>query len=249
MELTVLGCYGTFPGVDGACSGYLLQEDGFNLLLDCGNGTIGRLQRYVRIEDIDLIVLSHFHLDHIADAFTLKYALETKMARGQRIGPKTLLCPSGPAELAGELLDGSVFNAVNIREREEYIYGNFKLSFVRTRHLIESYAVAVEQKGVKFVYSGDTGLCSGLAKASENADLLLCESTLLESEESGEAGHHLSAGAAGRIAAGANAARLMLTHFWYETDPKRYVDEASRYFANVYAAEELSTYPIGPAPL
>lgn len=244
MKLTVLGCYGTFPGMNGACSGYLLQCDGINIVLDCGNGTIGRLQRYIRIEDIDVIILSHLHLDHTADAFILKYALETKMEKGQKTGRKKLLCPSGPAELAGELFDGSVFDVVAIKENMEFKMGNFSLSFMEMKHLIESYAVILKCREGKFVYSGDTGSCEKLVKASKNADLLLCESTILKMEADIRNNHHLSAGEAGRIAAEAKVRKLLLTHFWYEEDKHEYLNEARRYFDNVNIAEELSTYSL-----
>jgi len=245
LKLTVLGCYGTFPGVDGACSGYLLQDGRMNILLDCGNGTISRLQRYLRIEDIDAVILSHLHFDHIADAFTLKYALETKMEKGQKIGRKRLICPSGPLDMAGELFDGSVFDVVNIKENMEINIGSLCVSFMEMRHLIESYAVIIKNKQSKFVYSGDTGYCEKLIKAADDADLFLCESTVLKAKEDIKPAHHLSAGDAGRIASAANARKLLLTHFWYEEDRNGYIDEAGKFFKNVHAAEELTTYKIG----
>jgi len=82
MKLTVLGNYGTFPGAGGACSGYLLQQGNVNILIDCGNGVMSRLQKYCRIEDLDAIVLSHLHRDHTSDMHVLKYAVETKRAYG-----------------------------------------------------------------------------------------------------------------------------------------------------------------------
>jgi len=245
LKLTVLGCYGSFPKVNGACSGYLLQSDETNILLDCGNGTISRLQRYLRIEELDAIVLSHLHFDHTADAFTLKYALETKMAKGQIIGRKKLLCPAGPLELAGELFDENVFDVVNIEQGREFRIGDIGLSFMKMKHLVESYAVIVKWKGRKLVYSGDTAFCENLVKAAENADLLLCESTALEADGDIRSDHHMSAGMAGRVAAKSNVGKLVLTHFWYETSKDRYLNEAKKYFDRVYTAKEFLTYEIG----
>lgn len=244
MKLTVLGCYGTFPGTNGACSGYLVQDEGVNILIDCGNGVISRAQRYCKIEDINAIVLSHLHLDHMADAFVLKYAIETKMAKGQKIDRIKLFLPGSPWESIGELYDSNVFDIVKINEGLEVSVVGLYLSFVGMRHLIESYAVVIKKEEKKFVYSGDTGFNGELGKAAENADIFLCESTFLESEGKCQFDHHLSAAMAGRIAAGAKVKKLLLTHFWYEEDKEKYLFEARKYFENVYLAKELSIYDI-----
>ena len=46
MKLTVVGCSGSFPSAESACSSYLVEADGFRLLLDMGNGALGELQRH-----------------------------------------------------------------------------------------------------------------------------------------------------------------------------------------------------------
>lgn len=67
MKLTVVGCSGSFPSADSACSSYLVEADGFRLLLDMGNGALGELQRHVGLYDLDAIFLSHLHADHCID--------------------------------------------------------------------------------------------------------------------------------------------------------------------------------------
>ena len=68
MRLTVLGCAGSFPGPESACSAYLVEAEGFRLLLDFGTGSLSALQRYAGLRAPDAIVLSHLHCDHILDA-------------------------------------------------------------------------------------------------------------------------------------------------------------------------------------
>ena len=46
MRLTVLGKSPSWQDADGACSGYLIEEDGTAILLDCGNGVFSKLRRY-----------------------------------------------------------------------------------------------------------------------------------------------------------------------------------------------------------
>jgi hypothetical protein len=46
MRLTVVGCAGSFPGPTSPASCYLLEAQGFRLVIDMGNGALGALQRY-----------------------------------------------------------------------------------------------------------------------------------------------------------------------------------------------------------
>ena len=67
VRLTVIGCSGSFPGPDSPGSCYLVEAEGFRLLLDLGNGALGALQRYFGLYDVDAICLSHLHADHCLD--------------------------------------------------------------------------------------------------------------------------------------------------------------------------------------
>src|ERR1043166_7344733 len=75
MRLTVLGKSPSWQDADGACSGYLIEEDGFRLLLDCGNGVFSKLRRFVDYVDVDAVVISHLHADHFLDLVPFSYAL------------------------------------------------------------------------------------------------------------------------------------------------------------------------------
>ena len=67
MRITVIGCSGSFPGPDGPASSYLLDAEGFRLLLDLGSGAVGALQQHASLDDIDAVCLSHHHADHCLD--------------------------------------------------------------------------------------------------------------------------------------------------------------------------------------
>jgi ribonuclease BN (tRNA processing enzyme) len=47
LHITVLGKSPAWQDADGACSGYLIEEDSTCLLLDCGNGVFSKLRRCV----------------------------------------------------------------------------------------------------------------------------------------------------------------------------------------------------------
>jgi ribonuclease BN (tRNA processing enzyme) len=70
MRVTVVGCAGSFPGPDSPASCYLLEAEGFRLVIDMGNGALGVLQRFAGLFSIDAICVSHLHADHCADLGT-----------------------------------------------------------------------------------------------------------------------------------------------------------------------------------
>jgi ribonuclease BN (tRNA processing enzyme) len=74
VQLTVLGCAGTFPGPDSSCSSYLVEHDGFRLVIDMGAGSLGQLQKHIGLLDVDAIYISHLHADHCIDLVAYSYA-------------------------------------------------------------------------------------------------------------------------------------------------------------------------------
>jgi ribonuclease BN (tRNA processing enzyme) len=65
MRLTVLGGCGAEAGQ--ACSGFLVEHDGFRLLVDLGYATVPRLLQLLPPEQVDAAFISHRHPDHCAD--------------------------------------------------------------------------------------------------------------------------------------------------------------------------------------
>ena len=62
-----------YPYKNQGTTGYLLQSDGFNLLIDAGSATLIKLQEHLDPLDLDAVILSHYHHDHIADLGVLQY--------------------------------------------------------------------------------------------------------------------------------------------------------------------------------
>src|SRR5690625_2742562 len=75
MELTIIGYWGGYPARNGASSMYVLEKDGFMLVIDVGSGGLAKFQKYKSITDIDAVLLSHYHADHIADVGVLQHAV------------------------------------------------------------------------------------------------------------------------------------------------------------------------------
>ena len=93
VRLTVLGTGGGWARPNGAASGYLLQEDGFNLWVDAGTGTMANLQRHVGLLDVHAVVVSHQHFDHFLDLYP--YFLARQYAPGEHPPAIPFFAPPG----------------------------------------------------------------------------------------------------------------------------------------------------------
>jgi ribonuclease BN (tRNA processing enzyme) len=230
MRLTIVGCAGTFPGPDSACSSYLLEHDGFRLLIDAGNGATGNLQRSVGLLDLDAVAISHLHGDHYLDLVTYTYA-----RRYHPQGMPGCLPVYGPSDIEGHLL-GAFGRPVDDLLREVYEFhpidgpsettiGPFELELARVNHPVETYAMRISAGGRTLAYSADTAACDELIKIARDADLFLCEASYLDGEDN-PPNIHLTGREAGEHATRAAARKLVLTHLVPWGDRDRTVAEA-----------------------
>ncbi len=243
MKLTVLGNNGPYPAAGGACSGYLLRSGSVNIMIDSGNGTLANLQKIIRIEDLDAIILTHLHNDHISDMHVLKYAVQIKRKRGIIDKLLRVYAPSEPIEEYKRLDDKDAFILAAISDDTRLVIGDMKLSFVQMKHPYLDYAVSAECAGKKFVYSGDTSWTDNLIGFANGADLLMLDSGLLEKDLT-EGSPHMTAAQCGTAAAKAGAGKLLLTHFWPDYELNDLIAEAQTRFPNVEAALIMKEYEI-----
>src|ERR671916_641085 len=75
MRLTVLGKSPSWQDAGGACSGYLLEEDGTAVVIDCGNGVFRKLRERDDYVGVDAVVISPLHADHSLDLVPFSSAL------------------------------------------------------------------------------------------------------------------------------------------------------------------------------
>ncbi len=246
MKLTVLGNWGPYPKAGGACSGYLFEGEGAKILIDCGNGTLSRLQQVVpTLEELDIIILSHLHSDHISDAMVLRYAVGINKMKGLFHKTIPLYAPATPLEDFEKLQFENAFALQPIEESLVIHEKGLKISFKKMDHPVETYAICIENKEKKFVFSADTRYCSQLIDFSKNADLLLCESGVLERDKTATT-PHLSAMEAGMIATQGQVKKLLLTHFWPEYNLQDILEEARKsYEGELILSEEMENYEIG----
>ena len=65
--MRIVGCSPAWPNPGGAQSGYLVEDDGRRVLLDCGPGVLARLREWEEWPRVDAIAITHWHLDHWGD--------------------------------------------------------------------------------------------------------------------------------------------------------------------------------------
>lgn len=245
MELTVLGCYGPFPPAGGACSGYLLEEEGCRVLLDCGNGVLSRLQYRMQYWELNAVLLSHLHSDHVSDALIMRYGLDQALARGQRREPLPLYAPDEPAGDYRRLPYKDAYRLIPLSAGLQLQIGPFSFKFQETVHALPCLAMRIETKRGVFVYSGDTEDYGGLAGFAGKADLFLCEANFQNADMADNPPNHLSAAQAASIAAAAGVKKVLLTHLHPERDPAVSLREARDCFDAVDVAREDERYLVG----
>jgi len=244
MKLTVLGNNGPFPAAGGACSGYLITEDGHKLLIDCGNGVLGNLQKFTRFEELDAIILTHLHSDHMSDMMVLRYALDIKKKRGLTDKTLKVYAPQQPEEEYERLDIKDVYHLSPIDESTVLYIGSMKLTFAEMKHPVKCFAVSIEAKDKRLVFSGDTAWTENIVKFSENADLLMLDAGLLTRDKKDENVPHLTARECGIVGKESGAKRLLLTHLWPEYDENELLSEAREHYPGAEIAKLLAEYEI-----
>ena len=240
MRLTVVGCSGSAPGPASAASCYLVEEDGFRLLLDLGNGSFGTLQGLVDPDTVDAVFLSHLHADHCLDV--APYIVWHRYSGRSSGRPVPLYAPVGAdrrlalayGEDGGPIDD--VFTAMAVGPGS-FSLGPFTATTVRTQHPVECHAIRLDAGGRSLVYSGDTGACEDLVSLARGADVLLAEAAHPDGVAQ-PPGLHLTGRQAGEHAAAAGVGRLLVTHVpsWIDADAQL---AAAR---SVFPASELARH-------
>ena len=233
MLVTVVGWSGSFAGPQSPASSYLIEADGFRLVLDLGNGAVGALQRYTGLGDVDAICLSHLHADHCVDM--VGYSV---FQNYHPDGPRPRIPVYGPAGTQDRL--SRALGAEHLGMADAFDFstlqpGTIELGPLRvtTRHMshpVETFGFRIEHAGQALAYSADTGPTDELVRVAAGADVLLSEASFLDGPDH-PTDLHLTARQAGEHAARADVGELVLTHLVAWHDPAVSLEQASAAFA------------------
>jgi ribonuclease BN (tRNA processing enzyme) len=261
LTLTILGASPAAPNPGGACSGYLLRDGEIAVLMDCGPGTAGRIAQHIAPNRLQGVAISHLHPDHYFDLVQLYYMLkfgEPRPAELSLLLP--LFLPPGGREFMrrlGKLIADKPALLEDVYDVRDYVadcemdVGGLPFTFHAVQHYIMSHAMRVRSSsGAVLTFSSDVAPCPQLIEAARDADLLMCESAMLEAshdERDPARRGHMSAAEAGAAARQAGAKRLLITHYRSspEYDAHHLAAATATFGGPVELAREGQTYVVG----
>jgi len=239
MRVTFLGTGSAMPHPERVQTGLLVEAaagDERPLLVDCGAGVLHRLsQTDPGYEAVSTVLLTHHHLDHVADLLPLLKARWLAGAEHLQV-----VGPVGTKELLDELLavhdylDGRIDLSVReVHPDERVELAGLAVESYQTRHSVDCLAYRFEpldgdtaeraageaaEPAVEpgaFVFSGDSEAFSGLASFADGARVLAHDCSFPDGID---VDGHPTPSQLGAALAAAEIDRVYLTHQYPHTD-------------------------------
>ncbi|TDQ42029.1 MBL fold metallo-hydrolase [Aureibacillus halotolerans] len=229
MKVTVLGKWGAYPEADGATAGYLYEQDGFHLLVDCGSGVLAQLQKYINVNDLDAVVLSHTHQDHMADIGPLHYASLIQHSLGHRDTVLPVYTAPVDVEKISSIADTPWMDVIEYNPQSELNVGPFTMLFSETEHPVPCQAIRLSAGGTNVGYTADTSWLDKWPTFFKGVDLLIAECSFYDGQDSKVAGH-LTSTECGQLARECEAGELILTHLPHFGEHDTLLEEAKAQF-------------------
>ncbi|UCH74328.1 MAG: MBL fold metallo-hydrolase [Rhodospirillales bacterium] len=275
MHLTLLGTGCPAVHADRFGPAQAVRHGDTTLLVDCGSGVTQRMaQAGISGRDVDAVLLTHMHSDHIIDLFQLVISSwHQGRDRPQRVfgPPGTYRYVDGLVSLWQAEMEQRIAHerrpsalalqteVTEIRPGETVEFGAMRVRAVEVDHkpVRHAYGFVFESDAAKLAISGDTRPCDALIEAARDADLLLHEvfvhreMRIVEGVRTAEtieqvASYHTLSSDVGKVAAKAGAKWLVLTHFVPpDCDAPALLAEVGRDFAGpITIGEDLMTLDI-----
>lgn len=237
IEVTLLGTGDPVPSIDRFGPSTLVRAGDLVVLVDAGRGAIQRLtQLGVSYADIDAVLLTHFHSDHVVGLADLWL---TGWLISGRDRPLKVFGPTGTRELVEGLRRAFAFDlgiriqddrapaaggqveVVEIREGVVLDDGGVRVQAFNVDHrpIVPALGYRVDFKGRSVVISGDTRFSPNLIEKARGVDLLVHEvgdappDVLARDEEVRRVvAHHTRAADVGRVFATVKPKLAVFSH-------------------------------------
>ena len=246
MQFQILGSGTSQVSKERVSSSNYLEIANKKILIDCGCGTLVRLsQAGISVKDIDIVFITHFHIDHFVDLFSLIWALRFpplgRKKKLQLLGPKGFkkFCQTSILPLV--IKEPFTMFPIEVDEIEEHRdFDNFSVVVHNTLHTPESVAYKFSEKNKTIVISGDTGYDNKFIDFSKNADLLVLECSF---DNKSKSNNHLTPRECGEIAKEASVKKLVLTHLYPLKKETRLID-TKKIFPKTILAKDLMKFNV-----
>ncbi|MEG0732599.1 MAG: MBL fold metallo-hydrolase [Vagococcus sp.] len=227
MKITVLGFWGGFPQKEEGTTSYLVESDGYSLLLDVGSSTLIQLEKIIDPLTLDAVILTHYHHDHIADLGVLQYLRQLKPT--QSVAELPIYGHMEDTWHFDQLTLPKVSKGIGYEPSKELEVGPFSITFLKTIHPVPCFAMRIVEKatGKIFVFTADTGYFEELADFCYRADLLITDTYFLEGNENHHA--HLTSKETGELAEKAQVKKLVLSHLKQNIDLAILKEQTEKY--------------------
>jgi ribonuclease BN (tRNA processing enzyme) len=216
VQLTILGGGGAWPTARQACGGYLVEHDGFTLLVDPGYGVLPRLLAIRDLAQVDAVMVSHGHLDHCAD---LNPLLRARVMGDDALGPLPVYAPANGVRRGADI--------ATIGDGDSLRLGPLTVDVSMLPHHLPNAGMRISAGGWVIAYTGDSGDCHERIDLAADADVLLAEATYPGDIPPDERPYLSSARQVARVAIAADARSTILTHGW-PGDPAEWSLAAAR---------------------
>jgi len=223
MRLTFLGTGSAMPVPDRVQTGLLLESGDRSLLVDCGSGVLHRLaSTEVGYEDVSTVLLTHHHLDHVADLLPL---LKARWLAGEEY--LEVVGPAGTKSLLDGLLSVHDYldDRVDLSVREvgptDFSVAGFDVSATEMTHSMDCLAYrfsgpdAEEDSPGDVVFSGDGEAAASLANFADGAAVLAHDCSFPDDVD---VSTHPTPSQLGEALAGHDFGRVYLTHLYPHTE-------------------------------
>lgn len=228
MKLTVLGKYGPYGKAGcGATSGYLVEDDGFKMLLDMGSGTLSRALSYVTPDELDGIFISHLHFDHTSDLLPFRYLLDETQTKIKIYTEKS------DSEWYKILFNHPLFEIINVDENSKITIGGKEIEFFRMIHPVPNLAIKIKGSAT-FAYTGDTVYNDNLLPLLDGCSFAVCDCSKPENFVGG----HMTIKDAVYLVEHTNVKTILASHASPDCDLEREFLKTD----GIVPAEELTTY-------
>jgi ribonuclease BN (tRNA processing enzyme) len=188
MELRVIGRYGAYARAGGATSCYTV--DG-STAADFGGGALSRLHGN-GLAEIDTVLVSHMHSDHVGDLFTLRYYL-ADYNRKHREAEKTvdLYLPEEDCPAADELRRFPYYRIRAIKGGDTLTLKNgLRVELFDMCHAgLKTCGMVFGRGGATLGYTADTLECDGLKALLAASGTALCDCAVQEKDFTPESPH------------------------------------------------------------